>query len=98
MNFDSTERQPNMALRLSATFMAIVSCCFILFLPRDEPWVDYVKISACLIASGLYFWSATDESNCNKGWKSSFFLGMIWLFNATINLLVTLASNLPKTE
>ena len=98
MNFDSTERQPNMVLRLSATFMAVVACACIFLIPRDLEWRNYAMISACLVAAGLYFASSHDESSCNKGWKMSFFLGILWFGNALLNLLVTLASYLPKTE
>lgn len=98
MNFDSTEPQSNMFLRLSATFMAIVACFCIFLIPNNWEWVHYVNLSVCLTAAGLYFASSWDENECNKGWKVSFFLGMIWLFNATIHLLLVIAANLPKLE
>lgn len=97
MNFDSQEPQPNMTLRLSASLMACVACFSILFMPKDiGDWVGYYLISVCLIAAGLYFWSAKDEADCNKGWKMSFFLGIGWLFNATLHLLMELAKQLPQ--
>lgn len=97
MNFDSTEPQPNMALRLSASFMACVACFSILLIPKETgDWVNYYLISVCLIAAGLYFTSAKDEADCNKGWKMSFILGTVWLFNAGIHLLLELAKQLPR--
>ena len=103
MNFDDYSRhlfskqEPNLALRLSASAAALVACFAILFLPREAVWENYVLISVCLAAAGLYFLSSHDEATCNKGWKMSFFLGILWFGNAILNLLMTLASYLPKT-